>query len=170
MAAATIRPQTSIHECKPVHRIRRGGMPGFIGVAGFSLIELMIVVAIVAVLAGIGYPSYLSYVQRGNRAAAQQVMLDIASRQQQYLLDARSYTTILGTSAGLNIAQQGWDCTTDNAKCSNIYYTITSTGWVSPTDSPPPTYTITATAKGSQLSDGNLTLTDTGTKTPTAKW
>ena len=35
---------------------------------------------------------------------------------------------------------------------------------------PPPGFTITATAKGNQLSDGNLTLDSNGTKTPSEKW
>jgi type IV pilus assembly protein PilE len=134
---------------------------------GFSLIELMIVVVVIGVLSAIAYPSYISYTQRANRADAQQLMLNIASRQQQYLLDARAYTSVLGGSTGLNISQQGWDCTTTNTKCTNNYYEITMS---TVSAGPPPAYTITATAKGSQLSDGNLTLTDTGTKTPTSKW
>jgi len=135
--------------------------------AGFTLIELMIVVVVIGILAAVGYPSYISYVQRGNRAAAQQLMLDIASRQQQYLLDARSYTATLGSSAGLNLAPQGWDCTTTITKCTNNYYEIAMS---TVSAGPPPNYTITATARNQQLSDGNLTLTDTGTKTPTTKW
>ena len=59
---------------------------------GFTLIELMITVAIIAILAGIAYPSYQSYVQRTQRSAAQQLMLQIASRQEQRLLDTRTYT------------------------------------------------------------------------------
>ncbi len=33
-----------------------------------------------------------------------------------------------------------------------------------------PSYTITFTAKGNQASDGNLSLTDQGVKTPADKW
>ena len=58
---------------------------------GFTLIELMIAVAIVAILAGIGYPSYTSHVKKSLRRAAQAQMLDIANRQQQFLLANRAY-------------------------------------------------------------------------------
>jgi type IV pilus assembly protein PilE len=136
---------------------------------GMTLIELMVVVVIIAILAGIGFPSYQAHVRKGNRATAQQLMLDIASRQEQYLLDARSYTATLGGSTGLNLSPQGWDCTSTNTKCSNSFYEVTVAA-VAPAAGVPPSFTITATAKGNQLSDGNLTLNNTGQKTPTGKW
>ena len=58
---------------------------------GFSLIELMIAVVIVGVLAAVAFPSYQNYIVKSNRAAAQAFMVDAASREKQYLLDARSY-------------------------------------------------------------------------------
>ena len=57
---------------------------------GFSLIELMVVVAIITILAVIAYPSYTQYLIRANRSAAQAEMLDIANRQQQFLLTNRT--------------------------------------------------------------------------------
>ena len=53
---------------------------------GFTLIELMIVVAIIAILAGIAYPSYMDQVRKGNRAKAQAFLMDVAQRQQSYLM------------------------------------------------------------------------------------
>jgi type IV pilus assembly protein PilE len=138
-------------------------------VSGFTLIELMIVVVVIGILAAVAYPSYQDHVRKGNRAAAQQLMLDIASRQEQYLLDARNYTATLGGSTGLNIAPQGWNCTTVNTKCTNSYYEIT-VAVTAAAANVPPAYTITADSIGPQAADGDLTLNSVGQKTPTAKW
>jgi type IV pilus assembly protein PilE len=67
---------------------------------GFTLIELMIVVAIVALLAVVGYPSYRDHIARGQRSQGQQILSDIAQRQEQYLLDRRAYATAFGDVAG----------------------------------------------------------------------
>lgn len=131
--------------------------------SGFTLIELMVVVAVIAILVAVGLPSYQSYIIRANRSAAQQFMLGIASRQEQYLLDARTYTATLG-AGGLGLTPSDWDCTSNAAQCTNSRYTITV---AVPTAT---TYTITATATGAQVSDGNLMLDNLGTKTPADKW
>jgi type IV pilus assembly protein PilE len=120
------------------------------------LIELMITVAIVAVLATIAYPSYQSYLVRNNRAAAQSALMDVAQRQQQYLLDSRAYAPNL---ASLNM--------TLPASVSR-YYTVA----IATTAGPPPTFTVTATpaAGTSQATDGALSIDQAGTKTPAEKW
>src|SRR5919197_116295 len=107
---------------------------------GFTLIEVLIVVAVITILTAIAWPSYTRYVMRGKRADAQQVMMDISSREEQYLLDARAYTAALD-GTGLNLARQGWTCSA--ATCSNANYDIT----VTVTAGPPPAYKINATAK-----------------------
>jgi type IV pilus assembly protein PilE len=138
---------------------------------GITLIELMIVVAVIGILAAVAYPSYEAYIIRSNRSAAQQLMLKIASREEQYRLDAKSYTATLGGTSGLNIVEQGWDCTSTTTQCTNGNYTIT----VTLAAGPPPTYTITAVGSSRQKNgpggDGaDLTLTDQGIKEPAAKW
>ena len=140
-------------------------------VLGFTLIELMIVVAVVGILSMIGYPSYRNYLMKANRSAAQQLMLNIQNREEQYILDARAYTNVLGSS-GLNISQEGWNCgAATSTTCSSSFYNVT----VAVTAGTPPTYIVTAApVSGSyQVADGSLTLSSGGAKARTAgdlKW
>ena len=141
---------------------------------GFTLIELMIVVTVMAIIAAVAIPSYRNYNMRANRSQAAQVMLSIQNREEQYILDARAYSNILGSgTGGLNIAQDSWTCTASpsTAGCSNNFYTVT----VALVAGPPPTYTITAVPRAGsyQASDGTLTLTSVGTRSRSAgdgKW
>lgn len=118
---------------------------------GFTLLELMIVVVVVGILTAIAYPSYKQYVVRANRSEAQQFMLSIASRQQQYLMDARSYGTL--TQLGLTVP-------TTVAQNYDIDPGVNN-------GTTPPSYLITATPKSGsmQAGDGNQTLSSTGAKT-----
>ena len=111
--------------------------------------------AIVAILAAIAYPSYQEHLRKSRRAAAQSFMVDVAARQQQYLIDARSYAAGAGALTALNLAMPG-DVTR--------FYTVT-VGPAAPTL--PPSYTITATpiAGSPQVPDGALTLDHQGSKT-----
>ncbi|MCY1280972.1 Fimbrial protein precursor [compost metagenome] len=123
---------------------------------GFTLIELMIAVAIVAILAMVAYPSYQQYVIRGKRAAAQAEMMDIANRQQQYLLANRTYASKSELESG------GYALSSEVS--GNYGYDISlGSGSV-------PTFTITFTPTGPQASDGALTLDSEGVKTPAGKW
>ena len=116
----------------------------------------MVALAIVAILAAIAYPSYQSYLVRNNRAAAQTALMDIAQRQQQYLLDARAYAPDLAT---LNVVVPA-------NVTSNYTFAIAVTA------GPPPIFTATATptAGTRQAADGALTIDNTGAKTPASKW
>ena len=126
---------------------------------GFTLIELMITVAIIGILASIALPSYQYAVRKGNRGDAQAFMLDVAQREQQIFLDSRSYRAVADNAAfpaSINL--------TVPTRLSALYEFAVET------DGPPPTFTVTATAKGKQLADGNLTMDSTGNKTPVDKW
>jgi type IV pilus assembly protein PilE len=115
----------------------------------------MIAVAIVAILVTIAFPSYQEHMRKTRRAAAQSFMADVASRQQQYLIDARSYAGGAGALAALNLAVPG-----DVAR----FYTVSVDP---PAPTTPPSYTITATplAGTAQAPDGVLTLDYLGVKT-----
>lgn len=123
---------------------------------GFTLIELMITVAVVCILAAIAYPSYTNYVVRGKRSAAQGFMQSLSSKQEQFLLDNRSYTDTVN-----NLLAAPGEVSAN--------YTVTIT-----TGTAPPTYTISATASGSQASRdaacSPLTLKQDGTKSPSGCW
>ena len=69
---------------------------------GFTLVELMITVAIISIIAAIAVPSYTGYLARARRSAAEQLIMQIASKEQQYIVDARAYTATIG-AGGLNI-------------------------------------------------------------------
>lgn len=60
---------------------------------GFTLIEVMIAVAVVGILVSLAYPSFVAEIRKSRRAEAQQVLMDVASRQQQRRLDTRSFVT-----------------------------------------------------------------------------
>lgn len=123
---------------------------------GFTLIELIITVAVIALLAAIALPSYTQYVIRSKRSAAQAAMMDIANRQQQFLLANRSYAD--------NAALAASGYTLPSEVSSNYSYSITvSTTAV-------PGFTITLTPTGSQASDGALSLNNQGVKMPPEKW
>ncbi len=59
---------------------------------GFSLMELLIAVATIGILMSLGMPVYKEYVIRANQAAAKAVLMEVSSRQEQYLMKAGKFT------------------------------------------------------------------------------
>jgi type IV pilus assembly protein PilE len=126
---------------------------------GFTLIELMMAVAVVAILTMIAIPTYSNQMIKGRRSAAEAVLLDIAQRQQQYLLDARAYApdvTTLGTNTPANV---------------RAYYTVS----IDPPAVPPvvpPAFTARAVplAGTAQAGDVTLTIDNNGMKAPVGTW
>jgi type IV pilus assembly protein PilE len=122
---------------------------------GFTLIEVMIMVAIVAILSAIAMPIYSSYLVRGNRAAAQANLADIAMQQQQYLLDSRTYAATL-TQLNMSVPS-----------LVSRYYTVTITN-----SATPPSFSATATpiVGTRQASDVTLSIDNAGVKSPAGSW
>ena len=123
---------------------------------GFTLVELLIAVAVVGILSAIAYPAYSKYVVKGNRAAAQAYLLNLAQAETEYFADARSYAT---TTTALNLAPPA----NVSAKY-NIQIDVTA--------GPPSTFTLSAIpiVGGQQDGDGTLTIDNSGARTPTDKW
>ena len=117
---------------------------------GFTVVELIIAIAIIGILAAIAIPSYQEHLKRGRRADAQQFLSQVAQKQQQYLMDARSYA---GTMAELSMPVP--------TSVSN-FYTVTLVADAGP----PPSFTATAAPiPGSQQEgDGTLTIDNQGNK------
>jgi type IV pilus assembly protein PilE len=131
------------------------------GQKGITLIELMVAVTVAGILSVIAISSYQSFYVRGNRAAAQAFMVDVASREKQYLLDVRSYTNSLAALYGV--------ASTASAVPADVYKNYSSIS-VS-VSAAPSAFIITATPTSSQQAvDGALTLSSDGSKGPAGKW
>lgn len=124
---------------------------------GFTLIEVMIAVAIVAILATLAYPSYMDSVRKSNGRALQGFLMDVSTRQNQYLLDKRRYAD--------DLVELGVTAPSDVDRHYAVVIVAANT---------PPSFELTATAKaGSPQTQGGwneLKLNSVGTKTPAEKW
>ncbi len=141
--------------CKALHKDRIIRADG-----GFSLLELMIVVVVAAIIAAIAVPSYQAQTRKSRRAAATAALIDATSRQEQFFLDNKTYTTTI-IAGGLNMA----------AVTESGTYTLS-------VDAPTGTclldrcYLVRATPQGVQAGDtcGALTIDSERVKTPNNCW
>lgn len=102
---------------------------------GFTLVELMITISIIGILAAIAYPSYVNYINRSHRSDA------LATLSQIQLIMERCYSQSFSYTAA---------CTAKPVFPLNSpqsFYTISIANLTAST------YTLTATAIGSQVRD-----------------
>lgn len=129
-------------------------------VKGMTLIELILVVAIIAVLASIAYPSYQQHVLKAHRIAAlsdlAKIQLELERNYHGSYVSAAQAVLPGGVCNVCSLDQDQFELTISSA--------ITS-------------YTIIATAKGSQTKDecagttySELTLNNIGQHTPSNCW
>jgi type IV pilus assembly protein PilE len=144
------KAQTEPLPCAIVDLLPTQGNPMKTAYLGFTLIELMIATAVVAVLAAVALPSYRAHFRKSMRAEAQVYLLSVASREQQFLVDTRSYSASL---ADIGVAMP------DNvARAYNVVLDAPA--------SVPPGFSLTATPKPDQSSErcGTLSIDQNGTK------
>jgi len=129
-------------------------------VKGFSLLELMIVVVIAGVIAAIAVPSYQEQSRKSRRSAATAALLDATSRQEQFFLDNKAYTTTI-IAGGLNmsaITERG-----------SYALSVDAPTGACPLDR---CYRVRATPQGAQSADscGALTINSERVKSPNDCW
>jgi|HubBroStandDraft_1064217.scaffolds.fasta_scaffold11520_3 type IV pilus assembly protein PilE len=139
---------------------------------GFTLIELMVTMVIAAILLGIAIPAYNLYVLKGHRTDAKSALVDLASLEERYFSTQNTYTSLP--------SQLGYGATPPPfpiGSGATSYYNITAitvVAAVPPTSTTtagtPASYSITATAIGTQLQDTacyTFTITSGGVQTAT---
>jgi type IV pilus assembly protein PilE len=133
--------------------------PGERKAGGFTLIELMITVVIVAILASIAIPSYQAQIRKSHRTDARTALLDIAGREERFMSVKSAYSQV-PTDVGYSGTTWGTGLTVGSG-----YYTV-----VVVVGTAPPTYTVTATATGTQQADtacATLSVNQLGQQTAT---
>jgi len=138
--------------------------------SGFSLPELIVVVAIIGILTAISMPAYNDYLIRANKAAVKGVLLEVASRQEQYLMNSGSFGTL---------AQLGYTVPTDVGTYFDITLTTgTNSGSTVAALQGLPTFTVSASGKVGTIQEGQpaagagtaFSINQFGLKLPVSEW
>ena len=111
---------------------------------GFTMIELVITMLVMAILGVIAMSAYQTEVQKGRRTDAKNAVLDLASREEQLFSTTNAYSV---TPTDLGYTGNAFPIVVGSGYYSvNVAVTAGAVG-------APATYTITATAQGTQLKD-----------------
>lgn len=124
---------------------------------GFTLIELVVVLTVISLLAVLGWPSYQEHRVRSHRLSAQAQMLEIASRQQQFLLTQGRY------ASQEQLEASGYQLPDALQPLYAYRLSLSST---------PPAYTLYFTPRpgSAQFADAPLSLGSDGQRTPPDRW
>jgi type IV pilus assembly protein PilE len=124
---------------------------------GFTLLEVMIVVVIITLLAAMAFPAYTNHVVSTNQAAAQQFLMKVGNRQEQAMLDKRSYEAALSDL----------DVSTPDSVADNYAITVNADNAATP-----PSFEIVATPVSGTIQEDEPTLRyhSDGTKEPADAW
>src|SRR5580700_1233120 len=123
--------------------------------SGFTLVELIVAMVIAAILAAVAIPAYSNYVRKARRTDAKTALLDMASLEERYFSVNNAYTT---TASALGY-------TAFPVTVGSGYYTIAAPTVTGATTAAPATFSLTATAIGTQVNDTlctTFTLTQAG--------
>ena len=141
--------------------------------AGYTLIELMVTVTIVAILATIASVVYTSQAQQSRRTDARSALLDLAGREEKLFSTTNAYSA---TPSVLGYAPVG---TLFPIYVGSNYYTVSVVSPDPAQGGAAATYSITATAVGTQANDTQCTTlsvnqlgvqTSTGTAPASTCW
>ncbi|MBI4998906.1 MAG: prepilin-type N-terminal cleavage/methylation domain-containing protein [Rhodocyclales bacterium] len=138
--------------------------------SGFTLVELLMTMLVLGILLSIAIPGYKDYLIRANKSAIKAVMLEVASRQEQYVMISGTY----GALAQLNY--------TVPAEVSAVFDIQLSTGTNSGSTVTAlqglPTFSLTASGKANTIQAGHpaagattqLSINQFGLKLPINEW
>lgn len=123
---------------------------------GFTLVELVIVVGIIALLAAIALPSYNSSVAKTRRADAKSALMGFAQAMERHFTVKNTYAG--AASGGGDTGSPAIFPTESPIEGSTKFYDLTIVS------ADVNGFTLRATPKGGQSTDGNLEIDNTGAK------
>lgn len=130
----------------------------------------MVVIAIIGILTAIAMPAYNQYLIRANKAAAKATLMEIFSRQEQYMMNSGSYGSL---------AQLNYTVPTEVSTYFDVTLTTgTNSGSTVAALQGMPTFTISASGKAGTLQEGQpaagastaFSINQFGLKLPVAEW